>query len=122
MENIVDKDTDTEYTVMNNLVIKNKNNDKPAIILTADDQGGEIFLYDTNGDAHMHIGFNSLNGKPMISLFDTAESGAVSISIMRDGGALQIRGTDGKAKHIMYIDGDIGKILSGNDVFEEKGE
>ena len=112
-----------ETIVCNSITIVN-NEGKPCITLSANEEGGYIRLSDFEDGKRsgIVIGFIDNDSKdPVISFYRDGEL-KLGIGILLESGILQIRGMDGKAKHLIYVDGTMGKILSGNDVFESEEE
>ena len=91
---------------------------KPCIKLFSDENGGKIMLSDFTSEKFSGISIGFLESKDPVINFYKDGNFSLGIGILLGGGLLQIRGDDAKVKHLLYVDGDRGKILSGNDVFE----
>ena len=95
---------------------------KPCIKLYTDEKGGRIELSDFTDNKYSGITIAFLESKdPFISFFKGGNF-SLGIGILSGSGFIQILGADKKVKHLLYVDDDMGKILSGNDVFERDNE
>ena len=111
------KNNSNSEIVCRSITIVN-DDEKPCIKLFTDETGGRITLSDFTDEKFSGISIGFLESKdPVINFFKDGNF-SLGIGILLGGGLLQIRGADAKVKHLLYVDGDRGKILSGNDVFE----
>ena len=99
-------------------IIGDDTDGEPRVHLSVDKNGGRVDIADISGQGGgMSLCFDM--GIPVINLLDKNANLGLTLAVHLEGGMIQVIGTDGKVKLLLFVENGEGKIVSGSGVLSQ---